>query len=185
MAVYVDDMNLPAEVPNGPRVVRGRWSHLFADTEQELRDFARFIGLRAAWIQHPGTSRVHFDVTRSKRALAISYGAQPVTWQEAGEMLAAGQAGELYVPLARRGQPGRTTAEAPAPRRRAAPEHPCPDCRTAELTHAREVCQACGLLRNLQPSPERDWPDLSHGNPGHMCVVPSGEPASGIEAAHD
>jgi Protein of unknown function (DUF4031) len=121
MAVYIDDMNLPAEVRNGPRVVRGRWSHLFADTEQELRDFARFIGLRAAWIQHPGTNRVHFDVTRSKRELAISYGAQPVTWRKAGEMLAAREAGGLYVPLARRGQREHTTAEAPAPRRRPRP----------------------------------------------------------------
>jgi Protein of unknown function (DUF4031) len=169
MAVYVDDMNLPPEVRNGPRVVRGRWSHLFADTERELRDFARFIGLRAAWIQHPGTNRVHFDVTRSKRALAISYGAQPVTWREAGEILAAREAGGLYVPLARRGQRERATAQAPAPRRRAAPERPGPGCGTTELTHGREVCQACGLLQTLaareaQPSAGPVWPQIEAGS---------------------
>jgi hypothetical protein len=38
---------------------------------------------------------------------------------------------------------------ASAPCRRAAPENPCPDCGTAELTNGREVCQACGLLRIL------------------------------------
>jgi hypothetical protein len=160
MAIYVDDMNLPAEVRNGPRVVRGRWSHLFADTEQQLRDFARFIGLRAVWIQHPGTNRVHFDVTRSKRALAISHGAQPVTWREAGEMLAAREPGELYVPLAQRGQREHAAADAPAQRRRAAAERACPDCGMANLTHGREVCQACGLLRTLaarEPQPS-DWP---------------------------
>ena len=44
MAVYVDDLNIRADVPDGGRVVRGRWSHLFADTETELRAFATRIG---------------------------------------------------------------------------------------------------------------------------------------------
>ena len=45
MAVYVDDAGLQAEVPDSARAVRGRWSHLFADTEAELRAFAASIGL--------------------------------------------------------------------------------------------------------------------------------------------
>lgn len=169
MAVYADDLNLPAEVRNGPRVLRGRWSHLFADTAQELRDFARFSGLRAGWIQHPGINRVHFDVTRSKRELAISYGAQPVTWRKACEMLAAREPGELYVPFVQRGQRERAAADAPASRRRAAPERPCPECGTADLTHGREVCQACGLLRTLaageaQPFAGPVWPQIEAGS---------------------
>jgi len=86
MAVYVDDMRLSADVPNGERVVYGRWSHLMADTEDELRAFARSIGLRQEWIQHPGSPDVHFDATDGKRRLAIAKGAKEITWREAGQM---------------------------------------------------------------------------------------------------
>ena len=48
MAVYVDDLSLHADVPDGAKVVRGRWSHLFADTEDELRAFAASMGLNQA-----------------------------------------------------------------------------------------------------------------------------------------
>src|SRR5258708_20945482 len=84
MAVYVDDMNLRADVPNGDHTVRGKWSHLFADTEAELKAFARKIGLRPEWIQHEGTHRVHFDVTAGKREQAIAEGATALTTREAG-----------------------------------------------------------------------------------------------------
>jgi hypothetical protein len=85
MTVYVDDMNLRADVPNGGRVVRGRWSHLYADSEAELRAFGEKIGLRSEWIQHPGEIGAHFDVTMSMRQRAIKAGARSVTWREAGE----------------------------------------------------------------------------------------------------
>ena len=88
MAVYVDDMNLRADVPGGAHVVRGRWSHLVADSEAELRAFATQLGLRESWIQHPGQIGVHFDVTAGKRQQAIDLGAQAVTWREAGEHFA-------------------------------------------------------------------------------------------------
>lgn len=39
------------------------FTHLCADTDQELTEYAVSIGMKAAWIQHPGTSRAHFDVT--------------------------------------------------------------------------------------------------------------------------
>ena len=91
MTVYVDDMNLRADVPNGDRVVRGKWSHLTADSEAELRAFAETIGLRQEWIQHPGEPGVHFDVTVSKRQMAIANGAKEITWREAGERYAAAQ----------------------------------------------------------------------------------------------
>ena len=88
MAVYVDDMNLQADVPNGRRTVRARWNHLFADTGEELRAFAAKIGLKAEWIQHPGGRHAHFDVTPGKRQQAIADGAKAVTWREAGEFFA-------------------------------------------------------------------------------------------------
>lgn len=75
MTVYVDDMLLPADVPNGKRIVSGRWSHLMADTREELDEFADRLGLSRSWIQHPGTYKEHYDVTRNRRDLAIKLGA--------------------------------------------------------------------------------------------------------------
>jgi hypothetical protein len=89
MGVYVDDMNLQADVPNGDQAVRGKWSHLFADTPEELKAFAQKIELNPAWIQHEGTHQVHFDVTAGKRQQAITAGAEPVTWREAGVFFAS------------------------------------------------------------------------------------------------
>lgn len=52
------------DFPNAPRVFHGRRSaHLMADTEDELRAYAKKLGLKVSWIQHPGTYRAHFDVT--------------------------------------------------------------------------------------------------------------------------
>ena len=98
MAVYVDDMNIRADVPDGGRVVRSRWSHLFADTETELRAFATKIGLKETWIQHPGQPHVRFDVVRRMRQRAIAAGARPVTWRQAGEFF-AGRARQAPVPV--------------------------------------------------------------------------------------
>jgi hypothetical protein len=75
VTVYVDNMLVKADVPNGSRVVRGRWSHMMADTHEELVEMATKIGLRLSWIQHPGTWQEHFDVTMTKRAAALKAGA--------------------------------------------------------------------------------------------------------------
>lgn len=71
MTVYVDDMRLPARVGR----LEARWSHLLADTDEELHAFAASIGLRRSWAQYPGTWKSHYDVTDSKRAEAIRAGA--------------------------------------------------------------------------------------------------------------
>jgi hypothetical protein len=184
MAVYVDDAGIPAEVRNGSRIHRSRWSHLTADTQEELHEFAATLGLRREWFQ-PGqpiggrpSPFWHYDLTSGKRAQALAMGALSMPSRELA----------LYC-RARAGQPTPASSDprsAPAEernqrRRRAAPEHPCPDCGTAELTHGREVCQACAALRNLQPSPEHEYRHLSHGNPGHMCVLPVTPPGARIE----
>lgn len=75
MTVYVDDIKIRADVPNGARVVRGVWCHMFADTRAELDAMADRIGLRRSWIQRPGTHREHYDVTLTRRAAAIRAGA--------------------------------------------------------------------------------------------------------------
>ncbi len=83
MSVYVDDFRVPARV----RGINARWSHLTADTEDELRAFAVVLGLKSSWIQKPGTDYVHFDVTDSVRAAAVAAGARSVTIREGGELL--------------------------------------------------------------------------------------------------
>lgn len=80
MAVYVDDMLMKATVGN----ITSRWSHLIADTDEELHRFARKLGLRREWAQYPGTAKSHYDLTERKRLLAIERGATPITWLEAG-----------------------------------------------------------------------------------------------------
>ena len=48
-----------------------------------------------------------------------------------------------------------------------------PGCRPAHLPGGRDLCQACGVVATLHPAPTRIWRDLSHGQPGHMCVLPA------------
>ena len=56
----------------------------------------------------------------------------------------------------------------------ALPEGICPACRSTALTAGRQKCQACGVVEALAPGPHRAavYADLSHGQPGHMCVLP-------------
>lgn len=74
MTVYVDQARIPTRVGR----ITGRWSHLVADTDDELHAFAARLGLRRAWAQHPGTPHSHYDVTETKRRQAIALGAVPI-----------------------------------------------------------------------------------------------------------
>jgi hypothetical protein len=86
VTVYVDSMRMPARVGR----IQANWSHLTADTTEELHDFAEKLRLRASWIQNPGHIwKEHFDVTDSKRALAIEFGAREITMREASVLWAA------------------------------------------------------------------------------------------------
>lgn len=78
MTVYVDDMRRSAAVAGR----RDRWSHLMADTSEELFEFAMTIGLNSTWVQKPGTHREHFDVTEGMRRRALASGAVPVGFLE-------------------------------------------------------------------------------------------------------
>jgi hypothetical protein len=85
VSAYVDDMRQPATVGR----IHDRWSHLFADTTEELVEFAAGLGLKPEWIQHAGTIREHFDVTSRKREAAIAAGAQPIRYpDETADLLA-------------------------------------------------------------------------------------------------
>jgi hypothetical protein len=81
VAVYVDDWRQAATV--GP--VTDRWSHLTADSTEELHRFAAGLGLRRAWFQGHAHDplRDHYDVTDRLRREAIDRGAVAVTWRQA------------------------------------------------------------------------------------------------------
>lgn len=65
---------------------RMKMCHLTADTHAELIAMADRIGVAREWIQHPGEWREHFDICKSKRLLAVRYGAiQLNTVKEAAE----------------------------------------------------------------------------------------------------
>jgi hypothetical protein len=58
-----------------------------ADSEEDLRDFARRLGLKASWIQSPGVhSRVHFDLTGRMRRKAVALGAVELSRRELAEL---------------------------------------------------------------------------------------------------
>ena len=83
MAVYVDDSRIRW---------RGRlWSHLIADTTEELHAFAARLGLERAWCHRTPARpwKDHYDLLDAKREAAISRGARPITCREAVEMLRA------------------------------------------------------------------------------------------------
>jgi hypothetical protein len=67
VSVYVD----AAIHPFGRMVM----CHMMADTSQELVAMADLLGIRRKWIQRAGTPEEHFDICKSKRALAIKAGA--------------------------------------------------------------------------------------------------------------
>jgi hypothetical protein len=69
--VIVDDMKAPFS-----RMVM---CHMLADTTEELLEMADKIGVDRKWLQNPGAKREHFDICKSKRALAIANGAKEVT----------------------------------------------------------------------------------------------------------
>lgn len=82
MAVYVDDMLLPAQVGR----IKAKWSHLYADTERELHRFAKKLGMQRRWAQKSGTALAHYDLTESKRREAIRLGAVPVGYMSQAAM---------------------------------------------------------------------------------------------------
>jgi hypothetical protein len=189
MTVYADDASIPAEVANGSRVHRSRWSHLTADTQEELHEFAARLGLRREWFQ-PGrplggqpSPFWHYDLTAGKRAQALRLGARAVSWRDLPGICRARDEATAAAPAAA-GQ--RHAAGEPAPGRHGRyypagvdlPGGICPGCRSSALISGRDRCQACGVLEAMAAAPQRAAAhrDLSHGNPGHMCVLPGPAP---------
>jgi hypothetical protein len=105
VAVYVDDWRQWARV--GP--IEARWSHLTADTDDELHEFAARLGLRrGAFQDHRDPTRHHYDVPEAVRRRAIAAGAVALTWREAAHRRRSARAG-----ASRRGDAGEVRGDGP------------------------------------------------------------------------
>ncbi len=79
MSIYVDRL-----MNHGWRL-RGRSvqsCHLLADTRGELDDMAVRIGLRRDWRQRSTSGVFHYDLTASRRRLAVALGAHEIDRDE-------------------------------------------------------------------------------------------------------
>ena len=86
MAVYVDNMRAGLKVAGRNYVM----CHMLADSDDELHEMADRIGVnRRHWQAPPKVSTSHYDITQSKRALAVKAGAIEVTVQEMAAMAAS------------------------------------------------------------------------------------------------
>jgi hypothetical protein len=72
--VYVDNM----EAKYGRMIM----CHIIADTQAELFEMVDKIGVQRKWVQDYGTPREHFDISLSKKKLAIQFGAKEITMRE-------------------------------------------------------------------------------------------------------
>jgi hypothetical protein len=106
VTVYVDDYRMPARVGR----ISARWSHLTADTPDELHEFAARLGQRRSWFQDrckrpcspagQPCPHFHYDVVDAKRTLALRLGAVPITYRQMGQLCAARRRGEIWTPEA-------------------------------------------------------------------------------------
>lgn len=98
MTVYVDNFRTPATVGR----IRGRWSHLTADTQDELHAFAARLGMDRKWFQEQCKTRCapegqpcphwHYDVVDAGRTAAIALGAKAINLREMGALISARRA---------------------------------------------------------------------------------------------
>lgn len=89
--IYVDDMCFS---PMG-RFRNMRMSHMIADTVEELHRFAAKIGLKRSWFQDK-LSGPHYDISMSKRRLAIFHGAREITMKECAAICWCQRSGVSY-----------------------------------------------------------------------------------------
>lgn len=80
--IYVDELFTATPRTEQARRHGTQWCHMTCDGDlEELHRMAERIGLKRAYFQ-PQHLLPHYDLTPSKRALAVRYGAQETTVQE-------------------------------------------------------------------------------------------------------
>jgi len=101
MTVYVDGAMISASVEHRGRQIKSKWCHMTADTKEELISFAQAIGMSAEWFQTckrkcgpEGKECIHwhFDLTQSRRAMAVRAGAKEINMHEMSNILTARRA---------------------------------------------------------------------------------------------
>lgn len=160
MTVYVDNFRTPATVGR----IRGRWSHLTADTVEELQAFAARLGHRPEWFQArckhakcPTFDGVcvhfHYDVVDAKRAEAIALGAVAIDIREMGALISVRR--RQFAP-----EPGLDMPE------------PCQPigCDNGHQP-ARLLLRVRGLLRGVRPVTDVPAHLLPHRTPAQLLVI--------------
>ncbi len=79
MAVYVDNFNAKFQ---GMIMC-----HVIADSKLELLEFMDKIGVQRKWIQYEGTYNEHFDISLSKKKIALSKGAIEINFRDYANMV--------------------------------------------------------------------------------------------------
>lgn len=75
-----------------------QWSHLVADSEEELHQAAAALGLRREWAQDKGRT-LHYDLPEHLRERAIELGvAEPLSWRELARRRALAREGTTGPP---------------------------------------------------------------------------------------
>lgn len=80
MPVYVDPLFICVRNP------KWRWGmscHLFADTVEELHEFARRLKMNRAWLQVSRRGLIHYDLPPKRREKAVELGAIELSRREA------------------------------------------------------------------------------------------------------
>jgi hypothetical protein len=72
--IYVDNANI--------KFGRMKMFHLIADTQDELLDFAEKLSIDIRHIQFKDTYKEHFDISKSKKELALKFGAIEISTKE-------------------------------------------------------------------------------------------------------
>jgi hypothetical protein len=98
--IYVDNARIPATIGR----LKARWSHLTADTPEELYAFAEKLFLKREWFQahcksDPRCPRIdkeknicihfHYDVTDRVRGVALQEGAKSIDLRHMGWIIMA------------------------------------------------------------------------------------------------
>lgn len=104
MSVYVDNAS--------NHYKRMKMCHMIADTLEELHEMARKIGMKKEWFQddidHP-----HYDLSLSRRALAVQYGAIEVSSRELIQIIREQRKDRNSVHHPKKQRPSGMTASSP------------------------------------------------------------------------